>query len=105
MNGEARSTTQIDDGDVRVTRYDLEPGDRIAWHRHEHDYLVVPLTDGAFDVMSAGVASPQLATAGESYRRVAGAEHELINGARPYSFIEIELIDSGTGNAPVSMPG
>jgi hypothetical protein len=58
VSGEARATVQLDDGRIRVTRYDMAPGHRISWHRHQRD---------------------------------AGAEHELVNGARPYSFIEIEF--------------
>lgn len=92
MNGEAGATVQIDDGRIRVTRYDMAPGDRIRWHRHEYDYLVVPLTDGMVDVRAAGGASGQRLRAGEPYQRLAGAEHELVNGEHPYSFIEIEFI-------------
>jgi beta-alanine degradation protein BauB len=91
---EARATVQADDGRIRVTRYDMAPGDRIPWHRHAHDYLVVPITDGAFEVVAADGPSPQRTTAGESYQRTAGAEHELVNGERPYSFIEIEFVQT-----------
>lgn len=91
MSGEARATVQLDDGRIRVTRYDMAPDDRIPWHRHEHDYLVVPLVDGEFEVVAAGGTSAQRTRAGHSYRRDAGAEHELVNGARPYAFIEIEF--------------
>lgn len=92
MNGEASATVQLDDQRVRVTRYDMEPGDRIPWHRHEYDYLVVPLTDGTVEVRAAGGPSPQRMRAGEPYQRNAGAEHELVNGERHYSFIEIEFV-------------
>ena len=31
-----------------MTRWDFpQPGDCTGWHRHEHDYVVVPLFDGA----------------------------------------------------------
>lgn len=91
MSGEARATVQLDDGRIRVTRYDMAPGDRISWHRHEHDYLVVPLVDGEVQVAAVGGATLQRAHAGQPYQRDAGAEHELVNGASPYSFIEVEF--------------
>jgi quercetin dioxygenase-like cupin family protein len=101
MSGEAHATVQVDDDGIRVTRYELGPGDRVAWHRHEHDYLVVPITDGAFEVVTADGRSAQRATAGEPYRRRAGAEHELVNGQQPYTFIEIEFVSSApTASAP-----
>lgn len=92
MSGEASAAALIADGRVRVTRFDMSPHDRIAWHRHEFDYLVVPLTDGAVEVRSAAGSSMQEFHAGEPYQRPAGAEHELVNGAHPYSFIEIEFV-------------
>jgi beta-alanine degradation protein BauB len=88
----ARATVQVDDGRVRVTRYDLGPGDTIARHRHEHDYLVVPLVDGEIEVVTDDATTPQRLAAGESYQRGAGVEHELVNGAQPYSFVEIEFL-------------
>lgn len=89
MTGKASATVQLGAHPRHPLRH--EPGDRIPWHRHEYDYLVVPLTDGEFEVAAAGETSLQRGRAGESYQRNAGAEHELINGERPYSFIEIEF--------------
>ena len=91
MSGEARVTVQLDDERLRVTRFDMAPGDRIAWHHHDLDYLVVPIVDGDLQVVAAGGISPQRTRAGESYSREAGTEHELVNGPRPYAFIEIEF--------------
>jgi quercetin dioxygenase-like cupin family protein len=92
MSDIARSTVQVDDGRIRVTRYDMAPGDRIPRHRHEFDYLVVPILDGAFAVIADAGSSEQRTTAGVPYQREAGAEHELVNGETPYSFVEIELL-------------
>ena len=92
MSGDARATVQVDDGRIRVVRYDMAPGDRIPRHRHAHDYLVVPILDGAFTVVTEAGSSEHRAIAGEPYQRTAGAEHELVNGATPYSFVEIEFI-------------
>jgi beta-alanine degradation protein BauB len=102
--GEARATVQVDDGRIRVTRYDMAPGDRIAWHRHAHDYLVVPITDGAFEVVAAGGPAAQHTIAGVPYQRTAGAEHELVNGDAPYSFIEIEFIEPESAESGPTHP-
>lgn len=91
MTNNARCTQQIDADGIRVTRYDMEPGDHIARHRHEYDYLVIPLNDGVFEVMTDTGSSVQRTSAGEPYQRQAGAEHELVNGESAYSFIEIEF--------------
>ena len=45
--GGAIGTVLIENERVRVTRWDFaQPGDCTGWHRHEHDYVVVPLFDG-----------------------------------------------------------
>ena len=92
MSGEARVTVQLDDERLRVTRFDvLAYIEHWVAHRHDLDYLVVPIVDGELQVVAAGGISPQRTRAGESYSREAGTEHELVNGPRPYAFIEIEF--------------
>jgi hypothetical protein len=49
---------------------------------------------GVVEVVALRGASGQRMRAGESYQRSAGTEHELVNGEHPYSFIEIEFIQS-----------
>jgi quercetin dioxygenase-like cupin family protein len=44
MREKAKPTVQIDDDKVKVTRWDFSPGAETGWHRHEMDYVVVPLT-------------------------------------------------------------
>ena len=44
----ARSTRTADDDRVRVTTLAFEDGDETGKHRHEYDYLVVPVTGGTF---------------------------------------------------------
>lgn len=96
MSGEASATAQVDDERVQVVRHDMAPGNRIPRHRHERDYVVVPLTDGEFQAVGADGAVVQQVRAGESYRRSAGAEH--VNGERPYAFIEIEIVPEGAAD-------
>jgi hypothetical protein len=86
------TTVQLETDRVRVVRYDLEPGDRIPHHRHEYDYVAVPLDDADFELVTTDGTSHHSVARGGSYNRAAGSEHELVNGSRPYSFIEIELL-------------
>ena len=40
-------TVQIDNERVKVTEWRFAPGAETGWHRHEMDYVVVPMTTGA----------------------------------------------------------
>ncbi len=42
----AKPTIQIENERVIVTEWRFEPGAETTWHRHEHDYIVVPQTTG-----------------------------------------------------------
>ena len=42
----ATPTVQIDNNHLRVTEWRFAPGAATGFHRHEHDYLVVPVRDG-----------------------------------------------------------
>ena len=45
--GTAKPVTRIDNNRVRVTEWRFaKRGDNTGWHRHEFDYVVVPLFDG-----------------------------------------------------------
>ena len=89
----AKPTVQIDDDKVKVTRWDFSPGAETGWHRHEMDYVVVPLTDGTLTAeMPDGSVVENKLTVGASYVRPVGVEHNIINNNDgPYSFIEVEL--------------
>ena len=86
-------TIQIEDNKLKVTRWDFSPGAETGWHRHEMDYVVVPLTDGVLTAeMQDGSVVENKLTVGASYARPVGVEHNIINKNNgPYSFIEIEL--------------
>jgi quercetin dioxygenase-like cupin family protein len=90
----ARATTQADDGTVRVTRWDFAPGAETGFHRHGYHYVVVPVTDGTLliELADGSTATADL-RAGESYSRLAGVEHNVVNaGTAPLSFVEIESL-------------
>lgn len=89
----AVATVQLDDERVRVTRWDFPPGAETGWHRHGWGYVVVPLGDGTMRLEEPGGATREaVLTAGVSYQRPAGAEHNVVNaGSEPFSFVEIEM--------------
>jgi mannose-6-phosphate isomerase-like protein (cupin superfamily) len=86
-------TIHQDDDAVRITRWDFAPGAATGWHTHGSPYFVVMLTDAVMQIEAAdgGVSDVRL-TAGQSYRRPSGIEHDVKNaGAAPMAFVEIEV--------------
>jgi enamine deaminase RidA (YjgF/YER057c/UK114 family)/quercetin dioxygenase-like cupin family protein len=92
----AWSTVQFEDERIRVTRWDVPPGQAIGLHTHEHDYVVVPVVDGRVGIEPAvGERSVSEMVAGRSYHREAGAVHVLVNdGGQHLAFVELELLDT-----------
>jgi quercetin dioxygenase-like cupin family protein len=81
---------QIDNQRVRVTEWRFAPGAETGWHRHAHDYVVTPMTTGRLLLVDAvGQQHAQL-TAGQSYTRNAGVEHNVIND-NPFEFVFVEI--------------
>ena len=71
----ATPTIQIDNDRVIVTEWRFAPGAETGWHRHEYDYIVVPLTTGKLLLETKdGIDSAEL-EAGCSYFRKIGVEH------------------------------
>lgn len=89
----ATGSKQLETGRAVVTEWRFPPGGHTGWHRHEHDYVVVPITSGELLIWDGDreVRSP-LAT-GVSYARDAGVEHDVINPNEfEFVFVEVELI-------------
>ena len=87
-------TVKIDNERVKVTEWCFSPGAETGHHRHEMDYIVVPLTTGNLLIVdSDGKETVAELTAGEPYFREVGVEHNVINDSNAdFSFIEIELV-------------
>ncbi|WP_093802839.1 cupin domain-containing protein [Streptomyces sp. Wb2n-11] len=100
MTTTARASVQHEDEQVRVTRWDFEPGTRTGHHVHEYDYVVVPVVDGRISAFAPdGSVSESHLRAGQSYTRPAGGGHDVVNtGGAWLAFVEIEL----KGPPPVS---
>jgi quercetin dioxygenase-like cupin family protein len=96
MTGSAQAIKHIENDRVIVTEYRFGPGDNTGWHRHEHDYVVVPLMDGRLKLVSAKGDSYADMRRGASYFRDAGVEHDVVNATDgAYAFVEIELKQTG----------
>lgn len=92
MTGSAKATVHVDNDRVIVTEYRFQPGENTGWHRHGHDYVVVPLMDGKVRIESAAGSTESAMQQGVPYFRKEGVEHDVINASDgEYAFIEIEL--------------
>jgi quercetin dioxygenase-like cupin family protein len=89
----AKPTVFIDNDRVRVTEWRFAPGAATGWHRHEYDYVVVPMADGRLKLVTdGGQESFAELKKGVPYFRNVGVEHDVINAnATEYAFVEIEL--------------
>jgi quercetin dioxygenase-like cupin family protein len=86
-------TVLIDNECVITTRWDFAPGAETGWHRHGHDYVVLPVTDGALKLEEPGGTERVVPlTKGVPYYRGEGVEHNVINAAsHDVAFIEVEI--------------
>lgn len=85
-------TVQQDDAVVRITRWDFEPGAATGWHRHGWPYFVIMLVEGTLKVHDGTSVREVALRQGESYRRPAGIEHDVMNGSpHAIAFVEIEI--------------
>ncbi|QIM19525.1 cupin domain-containing protein [Leucobacter coleopterorum] len=86
---------QLDNEDFRVTKWTIDPGGVIPMHRHDYEYVVVPMVT---DTMHVTTADGELIVAdlvqGQSYTRPAGSEHQVENrtSAKPIVFVEVEKL-------------
>ena len=101
MSTQAEPTVHIDDDRFLVTEWRFAPRAETGWHRHGHDYVIVPLTDGTLklDLPGGRQAEAQLKH-GVPYSRRAGVEHNVTNGSatEPLAFLEIEVVDDVLGH-------
>ncbi len=89
----AQPSEKNDNERTRVTEWRFAPGAETGHHRHEYDYVVVPLATGRLRIVAPdGTESLAELTLGEPYARPAGVEHNVINaGSEDFAFIEIEF--------------
>lgn len=83
-------TRQVDNDRCVVTEWRFPAGTHTGWHRHEMDYVVVPISTGELliDTGTDVIRNPLIA--GQSYGRQRGIEHDVIND-NPFEFVFIEI--------------
>ncbi|MDI9902525.1 cupin domain-containing protein [Rhodococcus sp. IEGM 1409] len=90
----AEPTISLDDDRVRVTSWRFPAtGSATGSHRHEYDYVVVPITGGRFVVADADGSTREMTqTPGQPYQGTAGTDHDVTNASDSETvFVEIEL--------------
>jgi quercetin dioxygenase-like cupin family protein len=89
---QAGSAVLVDNERVRVTVWTFAPGQATGPHRHEFDYVVVPVSGGTFTVTGTGGTAELNQQPGQAYARQAGVEHDVANsGPQRAVFVEVEL--------------
>lgn len=88
---QAVPTKLIDNERTIVTEWRFAEGAETGWHRHEHDYVVLPMDDGALQLESSDGTHKSELKKGQPYYKQAGVEHNVINASgKEFSFIEVE---------------
>ena len=89
---QAVPTLQISNEQVIVTEWRFAPGAETGWHRHAHDYVVVPIIGGRLLLETADGPMHAELVPGRSYNRQIGVEHNVVNDSpHEIAFVEIEL--------------
>jgi len=91
MRERAKSTIKVENARTRVTEWCFAPGAATGYHRHEYDYVVVPMTSGPLTMIGPdGDETKVELIEGEPYFRPAGVEHDVIN-ANNFEFVFMEI--------------
>ena len=80
----------IDNSRTRVTEWRFAVGAETGWHRHEYDYVAVPMTTGRLLLEEPKGPRHAELKIGEPYTRNAGVEHNVVN-ANDFEFVFIEI--------------
>lgn len=97
MGTGSHAELQLENEQFRVTKWTIEPGGHIPMHRHEYEYVVIPLATDTMHVVTAeGGELVSNLVAGQSYTRPAGSEHRIEHrgaaSAAPIVFVEVERL-------------
>lgn len=95
MTTGSQGEIQLENDWFRVTKWTIDPGGAIPMHRHDHEYVVVPMVTDTMHVVTAdGTEIVTELVAGQSYSRPAGSEHTVENrGERDaIVFVEVERL-------------
>lgn len=95
MSHGSHADVQLENEQFRVTRWTIQPGGNIPMHRHDYEYVVVPMMTGTMHVVNAdGSEIVANLVTGESYTRASGAEHRIEHrgSGEPVVFVEVERL-------------
>ena len=88
----ATPTTQVNNERVTVTEWRFAPDAETGWHKHGHDYVVVPMMDGKLLLETPNGEIVSELKCGKSYFKQAGVEHNVVNASgAEFAFVEIEI--------------
>ena len=93
--GTAIGTVLMENERTRATEWRFPAkGDNTGWHIHEHDYMVVPLTDGQLLLHEPdGTTRIAELRRGVPYFRKMGVHHDVVNASDfEIAFIEVEFL-------------
>jgi len=89
----AVATIQVESDRVRIREWRFAPASETGWHRHEHDFVVVPQTNGRLCLNANNGESYVDLIAGNAYTRSAGVEHNVTNASEhEVVLLEIDLL-------------
>lgn len=90
----AQHVVSAENDEVRVTTWTFAAsGAATGHHRHEFDYVVVPITGGRFEVVDVdGSVREMDQVSGSPYLGTSGTAHDVVSAAAGEAvFVEIEL--------------
>ena len=73
----AKSTVQTENDRVIVTEWRFPPGSHTGWHKHMHDYVVVPITTGELHIFDGKTPNGQEFLVPKAKRQYDGVELRL----------------------------
>jgi hypothetical protein len=89
---QAIATVFIDNDRTRVTEWRFAPGAETGQHRHEYDYVIVPMHTAQTRIVSSEGETLADLVVGSPYFRRAGAEHNVFSATDfEFAFMEIEF--------------
>lgn len=95
MSTGSHADVQLENEQFRVTKWTIEPGGAIPMHRHEYEYVVVPMMTGTMHAVNAdGSEIVANLVAGQSYTRASGSEHRIEHrgSGEDVVFVEVERL-------------
>lgn len=85
-------SNQIENNRVSVNHLFFPAMAQTKWHRHERDYVIVPMEDAELFLESAEESIKVQLKKGQCYYRDCGVEHNVINpNDFPITLIEVEI--------------